>query len=205
MVDALKPTTEEVKEWLLSTLRHCCQVEFYLHRLNLGNDDPQRPHDIIGPGNKYLWPVLKGFAVQYRSDDPEFFHQYVLPVIEIHRQSQYHHQKWNWPNPNANDDDMKVGAIDSLCSLLDDRRYQGGSHSFEDMIRVIKGNEPHQVKWFWMVYSQMKRTASPAFETILSLDDIPNTGLPDEMYCHIVSRTRETVEMLREDHGYIDL
>ena len=204
MRDELKPTTEEVKDWLLSTLRHSCQVEYFLNQLDLGHDDPQRPHDIVGPGNKFSWPIIKGLALQNRSDDPEFFDSYVLPSIELHRSQQYHHQKWNWPNPDASADDMKVGAIDALCSLLDNRIYQGGAHSFDDIVHVIKSNEPHKVKWFWMVYSQMKETRRPPLETITSLEDIPNIGLPDETHGQIVNYTSETVDLLRKTYGYID-
>lgn len=201
----LKPTTEEVKIWLLATLKHSCQVEYYLHQLDLGHDDPQRPHDISGEGNKYSWPVVRGLALQQRSDDPDFFERYVLPSIEYHRRYQYHHQKWNQSAVDATPDDMKVGAVDTLCSLLEPRTYQGGSHSYDQIIAVIKNNEPHKVKWFWMVYSQMKRLEQPDATAITSLANIPNIGLPDELYTHIISQTEEAVSLLRDHCGYADL
>ena len=205
MEEELKPTASEVKTWLLSTLRHSVQVEYYLHQLDLGHDDPQRPHDISGEGSKYTWPVVRGLALQYRSDDPVFFEQHVLPSVGIHRRHQYHHQKWNQLDSTATSEDMKVGAIDTLCSLLEPRVYQGGSHSYEQIIAVIKNNEPHKVKWFWMVYSQMKRIADPDLTVITSLADIPNIGLPEHTHTRIVSRTEEVVHLLREGYGYSGL
>ena len=189
----------------MSTLRHCVQVEYYLHGLELGHDDPQRPHDITGEGNKYTWSVVRGLALQNRSDDPAFFEEHVLPSIEVHRRLQYHHQKWNQWDPSATPDDMKVGAVDTLCSLLEPRTYQGGRHSYDEIIDVIKNNEPHKVKWFWMVYSQMKQLEDPDLAGISSLAEIPNTCLPEAVHGKIVARTATAVDLLLNDHGYIDL
>ena len=58
----LRPSPQEVRNWTLYTLKHSCQVEYYLTKLNLGSKDPQRPHDIVGEGNKYSWPVIKGIV-----------------------------------------------------------------------------------------------------------------------------------------------
>ena len=100
----IRPSLAEIRNWLLSTLRHSCQVEYYLHQLDLGHNDPQRPHDITGEGNKYTWPVVRGLALEHRSDDPAFFEEHVLPAIEFHRRHQYHHQKWNQFDPSATPD-----------------------------------------------------------------------------------------------------
>src|SRR3989344_2312013 len=108
------PTTPEIKHWLVSTLRHVSQVEYYLDALNLGEKDPQRPHDIVGDYNKFSWPVIKGLALQDRSTDPDFFEDHVLPSINLHRKGQYHHQMWNFNNPKAAPEDMKVGAVDTI-------------------------------------------------------------------------------------------
>lgn len=204
-VPELKPTTDEVRNWLLETVRHSCNVEFFLHSLNLGQNDPQRPHDIVGTGNKFEWEVLRHLATQYRSEDPEFFDQYVLPGINHHRRHQYHHQKWNVQFSDATPEDMKVGAVDAICSHLENRRYQGGEHTFESIADVIKTNHPHQVKWFWSVYSAMKSNGKPDLELITDLGCIPNIGVPNEIYQTIIKRTAETIEMLKTEHGYRDL
>jgi len=195
------PTEEEISQWVLTTLRHCCQVEFYLHALDIGHQDPQRPHDIVGLGNKYSWEVIKGLSLTSRNTDPEFFEQCVLPAITYHRTFQFHHQKWNPPAPDATREDMMVGAIDAMCSMLEDRAYQGGKHNFEEIIDIVKINAPHKVKWFWMVYSQMKSNGIPDVERIQSLDRIPNIGLPEKRYGEIVERVQETRVML-DQMGY---
>lgn len=205
-MNGIKPTTKEVKDWLLASLRHSCQVEYYLHELGLRNSDPQRPHDIVGQGNKYSWPVISGMAVQHRSRDARFFEEYVLPSIELHRKGQYHHQVWNQAHRGINHEGMKkLCAVDALCSLLDDRPYQGGRHTFEQMIPMIKKNEPERAKWFWMVYSQMKGMLLPDIQSITSLQDFPNIGIPKSTYEISREHTLEAVLMLRKERGYKDL
>lgn len=204
MAVELIPDTDEVRQWLLDTVRHSYQVEYYLHNLGINCEDPQRPHDIIGPGNKFEWEVMKGLALQNRSDDPEFFETYVRPCIEMHRQ-QYHHQAWNFPNDHATDEDMKLGAIDAICSHLDDRPYQGGTHSFEQIVSIIKEGEPHKVKWMWMVFTPMRQLPGYDLDKIKSLHNIPNHEIPGYMHRRIVERVEETVEMLEREHGYHEL
>lgn len=53
MEHELLPTEEEVNTWLVATLRHACHVENFLGELQLGDNDPERPHDLVGSGNKY--------------------------------------------------------------------------------------------------------------------------------------------------------
>jgi len=198
----LRPSPQEVKNWMLSTLKHSCQVEYYSAKLNLDPKDPQRPHDIIGEGNKYSWPVIKGMAIQYRNNIPIFFEKYVLPSIELHRKSQYHHQMWNQQNSKATLEDMKLGAVDSLCSLLEDRKYQGGAHTFQQIINIIKKESPYKAKWFWMVYSSMKKILSPNTKQIQTLSNFPNIGLPIPMHNKIKKHTQKAVQILRKEQGY---
>lgn len=198
----LRSSPQEVKNWMLSTLKHSCQVEYYLAKLNLDSKDPQRPHDLIGEGNKYSWSVIKGMAIQYRNNTPIFFESYVLPSIKLHRKGQYHHQMWNQQNPKATPEDMKLGAVDSLCSLLEDREYQGGAHTFQQIINIIKKEPPYRVKWFWMVYSSMKKIPSPNTKQIQTLRNFPNIGLPTLMYNRINEHTQEAIQALRKEQGY---
>jgi len=207
----IKPTTKEIKDWLLSTTRHCFLVEYYLHKLNWGTEDPARPHDITGPGNKFSWPVIKGLALQHRSNDPEFFIKNILPSIENHRQ-QFHHQKWNMPNIHDKPEDMEVGAVDAICSLLGFRKYQGGSHDLKDIPEIIKRSqsekvrllwtvEPERARWMWRAYLHMKKIPMPDLKLIKSLDKIPNIGLPDKTYKKILKRLKEVKNMLKK-RGY---
>ncbi len=206
-----KPTLKEIKNWLLSTIRHSCLVEYYLHKLNWGNNDDERPHDIIGDGNKFSWPVLKGLSIQDRSEDPEFFIKHILPSIELHRQ-QYHHQKWNLPSLHDNPEDMEIGAIDAICSLLGYRKYQGGTHTLKEIPEIIKKNqserinllwtlEPERARWMWRAYLHMKKIPMPNVKAIKSLKNIPNIGIPKKTHEKIISRLDETIKILKKQ-GY---
>lgn len=81
----LIPTENEIKTWLVSVLQHSCHVEYFLKKLGIGSNDSERPHDIVGPGNKYEWGVMKGLALQYRNPKPDF-QIYILPSLNLHRQ-----------------------------------------------------------------------------------------------------------------------
>lgn len=213
-VAALRPTTEEVRSWLVSTVRHVCMVEYYLDRFDAGHLDPQRPHDVVGKGNKFSWPVLTGLAIQYRSKDysPQekeaFFKAHVLPSIEYHRQQQYHHQMWNFPNPKATDDDLFVGALDALCSLLDNRPYQGGAHAFEQLPEIISQEEkPRQKGWLEKAYLRMAAASfpQPAVQLITGVQNFPNVGLPQKVYDIICQKTGQALAHLRGEKGYLGL
>jgi hypothetical protein len=208
MADELIPTEHEVRTWLVSTLQHICHIEYFFGELNLGSKDPERPHDLVGPGNKYEWGVVKGFALQYRRPKPDF-QTHIMPALNLHRQ-QYHHQKWNDPDPDdvkkpilgATEDDMLVGAVDAVCSLLENRGYQGGTHDYEGVIEVAKKNPPHKTPWMLRIIPEMRTLRQPSLEQINSLNGFPNVGLKDVVYDSIVKRTQEAVETLIREQGY---
>lgn len=195
------PTPNEIRAWLLGTIKHVQHIEYYLEQLQIGKEDPQRPHDIMGEGNKFEWEVIKGFAIQYRDRTQEFFNKHITPSLERHR-CQHHHQKWNNPNQTASDEDMKVGAVDAICSLLEpDREYQGGKHSSEKIKEKIAKNPQHKQKWMESIHKEMQRIKKPTLEIITDLQTFPNLGLNKSTYETIKDRTIETLKMLRE-HGY---
>ncbi len=203
---AWKPTTEEVRDWLIVSVRHSCQVEYYWNKLGVGQNDPQRPHDIAGAGSKYTWPVIRGLAMQYRTTDPDFFEKILLPSIQYHRQQQYHHQKWNPTIANPDPEDMKAGAIDALCSRLDGRLYQASADTIEDVMKCIKTEEdPKKRKWMLTMYEKMKSIRAPQLGRIKNLIKIPNIGLPKKTHDEITGLTLETVMRLSEEQGYGDL
>ena len=51
----IKPTKKELNIWLLSTLKHVCHIEYFVNKLDLNSNDPERPHDITGKGNKFSY------------------------------------------------------------------------------------------------------------------------------------------------------
>ncbi len=197
----MKPTTEEVRNWLVGTVRHVQHIEYFLERLQMGKEDPQRPHDIMGYGNKFEWGVIRGFAVQYRERSQEHFNCYVLPSLERHR-CQYHHAKWNNPNSDASAEDMKVGAVDTLCSLLEpDRAYQGGIHTPKEIDAIIEKNPEHKQSWLRFIHAEMQRIEGPNLNLITSLHDFTNIGIHQATYDILRARVQDTLKML-QDHGY---
>jgi len=204
----LVPTEGNVRAWMTSVLQHSCHVEYFLGRLDIDNDDPQRPHDLVGPGNKYEWDVLSGLALQYQDPTPDF-ETYILPALNLHRQ-QFHHQKWNEPNPmdktkralGVSRNDMFVGAVDAVCSLLENRGYQGGVHDYDAIVKIARTNPPHKNHWMVKMIPRMAPLEQPKLERIASLGDFPNIGLQRDVYDAIVERTCEAVEILRDSHGY---
>jgi len=204
----IKPTSKEVKKWLFEVLKHTCHVEYYLNKLGLGEIDYQRPHDIIGEGNKFSWPVIKGLALQYRNKGKGLCKKYIFPAREIHRQ-QYHHQMWNNPPKKVDFSQLEVGAIDTLCAHLEEREYQGGALKFEELPEIIKKNkDSSKYTWLNLVYDPMKEiyeTNPPKLEKINSLINFPNIGLPKKVYEKIKTRTSKTIKMLQDKQGYLDL
>ena len=208
MSEIILPTSEEVQKWMIFTLKHSCHVEYFLKELGLGDNDPERPHELIGPGNKYGWDVIKGFALLYRRPKVDC-KTYIIPALKLHGQ-QHHHRMWENPdpsdetkqNPEASDEDMYVGAVDANCSLLENREYQGGKHSYEEIMEVAKKNPPHKAPWMLKLVPQMQKLEQPKLGLITSLHDFPNIGLPGDIFDLIGSRTRETIEMLNFERGY---
>lgn len=197
----LKPTTEEVGWWLLHVTQHVCHIEYFLSQLGLGSQDPDRPHDIMHAGNKFEWEVICGFAVQGRSSSKEFFKAHVEPSRNRHR-CQYHHVKWNDPNDEATPEDMKLGAVDAICSLLENRQYQGGRHSFGQIQEIMWHNPGHKRPWMAELLPEMRKLAAPPIESIKSLDDIPNIGIPKDTHDIVRQRVEETRLYLKKDYGY---
>lgn len=194
-----EPTETEVRDWFLSTTRHSIRMELCLNALGIGTRDPQRPHDIVGEGNKFEWEVMQGFSTENR---PGINHkEHVLPSLLRHRM-QYHHLRWNHENSGASDEDMMLGAMDAVCSLIENRPYQGGSHSSEEIQRIIGGNPLYRRRWMTDALTQIQKIHLPDLNQILSLSLIPNLGLPKATHEAIVARVRETVALLDLEYGY---
>lgn len=200
----LRPTRLEIRQWLHHVLQHSCHVEYYLHELNIGAGDLQRPHDLVGPGNKFEWLVIQGFAIQGRDPyNPEFFNQYVEPARQLHRKGQRHHLMWHAPTRRTTADDLRLSAVDAVCSLLEPRKYQGGAHTFTQIrqIAVNERNPPHHRRWMLDVVAEMEPLPRPDLRAITSLDVIPNIGLPDKIYNSLLDIVEKTRRLLASQHG----
>lgn len=204
----LIPTMDEVKTHIIATCLHSCNYEYFMQHLDWLNDDPQRPHDLVGDGNKYEWDVIKGLALINRNPKPNFG-TYIFPAIELHRQ-QYHHQKWNNPDPNdetkpiasASEEDMLSGAVDAVCSLLENRGYQGGIHGYDAIIDVAKKNPPHKIPWLLKVIAEMRAIKQPNFGQTITLNGFMNIGIRKSIFDAIITRTHEVIETLNREQGF---
>jgi len=196
------PTEAEKQNFLLGTVRHVFRVEYFLSALGLGASDPQRPHDLVGPGNKFELEVIWGLAMQYRQPK-NIYAGYLSNSLARHRQ-QYHHQKWNDPDPKdinlakpeATEDDLLGGAVDAVCSLLEQRQYQGGIHKYEQIRQIALKNPPHKQPWLLKIIPEMEKISQPQTDLISDLENLPNIGLTREVYEKIVGLTNSTLFFL---------
>ena len=198
------PNSKEICQWITETVRHAWHIEYYLQELQVGLTDKQRPHDIVGVGNKLEWHAIKGFGLQYQGYKlptkelrEAHFEKYTLPALKFHRQ-QDHHLAWNQYYPNASIDAMRLGAVDSCCSLLEPREYQGGHHSFDQVKEVALRNPIHKAPWMLLMVEEMRRIPPPILSDI-TMSNIPKKGITAETHDIISERIQETILMLRKD------
>lgn len=194
------PTIEEIRKWLLFTVQHVSQVEYFLHQLGIESDDPERPHDIVGTGNKFEWEPLRRYALQYR-DEGKQFKKEIDEALAIHRK-QYHHRMWNGGNLDATPESLMLGAIDAICALSEDRQYQGGRHTYEEITKIMLNNPPHKAFWMGTMLLEIKRIKQPDIAQVKSLSHILNFGISRETHDTICERVHETIIMLEQDYGY---
>lgn len=193
------PSTKAIGQWITDTIRHAYHIEYYLQRLQVGFTDIQRPHDIVGYGNKLEWPCIRGYAMQY--EEVFDFNEHILPALEYHRK-QDHHQSWNTYHPNVSTDAMRLGAVDAVCSLLEPRGYQGGCHSFHEIHDIAEANQIHKVAWMQLMAGEMEKIHSELPPVIdFKPFEVPTQGLTKESHDIILGRLQETIVMLKHDQG----
>jgi len=126
---------EEAIRKLTESIRHTYRVEWTLHQLGIYNSDPQRPHDSEGEGNKLDPNIATRLALEYRlpktrdlvpgTPDYILFNELVKPAILDHQKNQHHHRVWEGSILEAKDDDMRIGAVDTIIAMAyEDRSYQ---------------------------------------------------------------------------------
>jgi hypothetical protein len=208
-IQDIVPAEEDIRKWLLETLRHTCQVMYYSGILKIGQSDPELPHDIVGKYNKLEWDVMRGCALGYSNLDhknQEIF-QLTKDAVCLHR-SQYHHRKWDGPDEEATADDLRFGAMDTVCALLENRPYYAHVSSFDELERDLSGiinggsNKFIKLQWIYSVVDMMRRVERPEVERIERVDDFPNVGMSPEVYEQIAGRMQQCLNMLREEKGY---
>lgn len=200
----LIPQPEELQRWILHTAQHSCHVEYYLKELGIGHEDPERPHDIVGEGNKFQEDVMPGFAMWGRDRSQEHFNTVVLPSLTKHR-CQFHHRMWNPANDQATPCALKLGAVDAICSLLEPRDYQGGVHDFTQIDEIIAQNhEPTRRAYLTEVFRELRVIARPRLDLMTSLDDVRkiNVGLHVPVHDAIAQRVEEARRQVKQLYGY---
>jgi hypothetical protein len=196
-----KSPTEALNQWKLGTLRHVFNWEYFVGELQLNPaGESERPHDIVGINNKFEPAMMDKFAITSSLEaNSGFDNPLKNPLqyaIELHRE-QHHHRMWNEPSVSdltrsvtGASEDMLAGAIDTICSLLENRLYSGGKHSLEEVRRILKDDKPHQAPYFEIVFSEMDKMESPRLDKI-TLDSVPNIGVPIPIYDAIIERFME--------------
>lgn len=205
MVVQLIPTDKEIYDWMLKTTKHSFTMEYYMKLFSFGKNDEQRPHDLVGRGNKFQWEVLSCFALESRvfKDNPEY-NPRVKPLIyeaRARHRLQYHHKMWNFNNSHATEEDLLVGALDSVCALREaDRLYNGGAKTF-DQIREIAKKDP-KGEWILRVTDMVEAAESPELDRIESLVKFSNIGIDPVIYDITLGRVGKTMIRLKQDFGY---
>jgi len=195
------PNELEIVKWVLHTNIHAYHIEYFLQRLQVGSEDPDRPHDIVHKGSKFDWDAVKGFALQFRTEGRKLYRPQIMASREYHRQ-QYHHRQWNKFNSSATEDAMKLGAVDAVCSLLELREYQGGVHTYAQIEAIANKDPIPKKEWMKYAVSEMKKIRQPNLAEITAFSKIPREGITSQTYDTVISRAHETLRQLEMDHGY---
>ena len=152
--DKESPTLYEILSYVDQTIKHSGRVHFYLKKLGVEISDGEVPHDLAGEGNKLEWEVLRGLALRNRDTEEKI--RRFEESLQRHRM-QRHHRMWNDKNSEATETDFKYGAIDSVVCLLEDRGYQGGCHTFEQIEELIPKNPEYKQPWLEWALKEIRR------------------------------------------------
>lgn len=199
-----------MKRWLLETLRHTSQMMCYSELFGLDKRNPELPHDIVGPYNKLEWPVILGCSLGYDNLDhhDEDIYRMTLESVALHREHQYHHQRWVGHNAETAEDELRFGALDIICASLEHRPYYPRVDSLEELednlLSTVEGGKKGEWKipWITQIIGMMKAVERPQIERITTLWDFPNIGVRPETYEQIAERMQACLKMLREDKRY---
>lgn len=153
--DKDNPSMDEILTYARHTIEHSHRVHSYLAEIGIGINDNEVPHDLVGPGNKLEWQVMRGLALHAK--DTEEKERRFQEALQRHRM-QRHHRMWNVQNPEATEIDLKYGAIDSITCLFEERPYYGGkSHTLEEIKELIQKNPEYKQPWLnWALQEILK-------------------------------------------------
>lgn len=194
---------EQIRRWMLNTIRHSITVEHILQELDAY--DPQSPHDLEGLGNKFEWQIMAPLAAA-ESIAESYANPAVSRAIHMHR-TQVHHQAWHNPDepgPYWMMDPEKaliLGAVDSIASLMEYREYQGGPHTMDEVAEFFQGNGT-QRRYVRAVLDKVSHMSLPDVNAITSLDEIETFGLRSSTSSKLLTIVSLTRDKLSYHHGY---
>lgn len=177
-----------VERWLRGTTEHCMRVEFFLNELSIHGTDLERPHDIVGEGNKFEKDIVLGMATQYR----EKRNILLTEAIERHRK-QFHHRVWGIEK--ATQDDKIIAVIDAICASLESQIYRPyqEEHGWYEILSRIKYQKSGEVKrLFTEITREMIKIGEPEVK-IPHLNNLVNPNLDHEVFNKIRERLNETL------------
>ena len=204
---------------IFNTAKHSYNVHYNYepYRQALEDPDPDIPHDIVGKHNKYEPIVAVRLALEYVNDrdivsqkssqeQEEWKKRKIFLIQEgvgIHRQ-QYHHLMWANSSIKVPKDSRLLSGADAICSMLENRKYQGGVHSWEEIEKIIAANKiPYQRDWMKEVYDRMRKIPQPNLAAIKSLRQIPKSKeISTETHDIITGRAHEVLHQFEHDHCY---
>ncbi|OIO61738.1 hypothetical protein COY26_03435 [Candidatus Woesearchaeota archaeon CG_4_10_14_0_2_um_filter_33_10] len=156
-------TKERIREYAINVFEHSNNVHSYLDKLGISiknfkeQYEIETPHDLAGEGNKLEWEVMRGFIYTEKEKENDSKKKGIFEEALKRHRIQMHHQMWN--DDKSPDEWLKYGAIDAVCSLLEDRRHQGGSHTWKEIQDIINYEQrsEHQTYWMNWAVEEMKK------------------------------------------------
>lgn len=137
-------TEERIREYAGNVWKHSKSVHYYLDELGISiknfkeQYEIETPHDLAGEGNKLEWEVMRGFIYTEKEKEKDSKKKKIFKKSLKKHRIQMHHKMWN--NRNSPEEWLKYGAIDAVCSLLENRTYQGGVHDWKEIQEIISSN-----------------------------------------------------------------
>ncbi|MCK5107177.1 MAG: hypothetical protein KAQ83_00450 [Nanoarchaeota archaeon] len=193
------PTPNLLKKSIERNMRHSYRVELICKKLGIKSNYPsQQPHDLKGLGSKLQPDVVFGFAIGLDLDkSDELYSEIINYAIDIHTSCQSHHDE-------RLISEVKVQAIDALCTMIENRGYNGGPYNFKDISSKINIEEKGLKSFYMKMYvKEMEKMDIPDLTVIKldNLEDLKNLGVDSWIHKGIIGQGLEAIKIY-ESVGY---
>lgn len=194
-ITRLFPTDDELNRHKVETFQHMSRVEYFALHCKAGLSDNQRPHDMNGENHKLTLPISSRIALQNRKGLTYYnYLRYIKPAINQHRRQNHHLPR----EASGISYDIVFRTIDTVCAYLESRCYNR-SHTYKEIIEVAKSCPSRGCFDLETIYNMMD-LEQPHIEAIVSLGEMPNIGIPDEIYQKAI-KAIETATKEEIEHG----